>query len=132
MSPTSEFSSDGLSLDPLEVMFIKVKRHMLLAHGSPASRGAAYEAWQRQAAAWPPSDAQGGRSFAALESNAFVDSLHEHKAPRVLEARARGVGCFDLSYYAKENPDLKHLWRDPKGLWRHFVYYGQVGSSSSS
>lgn len=64
-------------------------------------------------------------SFTSIATNEFVDELHRFKAPLVLAARARGAGCFDFNFYAKENADLRHLWGDVRGLWRHWVYYGQ-------
>lgn len=60
-----------------------------------------------------------------ITSNEHIDDLFKHKTPRILIARARSANCFDFSFYAKENPDLKPLWGDIKGLWRHWVYYGQ-------
>lgn len=71
------------------------------------------------------SRASGVNTSLAITSNEYSDQLHKFKAPAVLQARARGAGCFDFTFYAKENADLRALWRDPLGLWRHWVYYGQ-------
>lgn len=63
--------------------------------------------------------------YNSLGSNEYVDDLSKYKAAPVLIARARNANCFDFTFYAKENPDLKPMWGDIKGLWRHWVYYGQ-------
>ncbi|WIA10790.1 hypothetical protein OEZ85_010958 [Tetradesmus obliquus] len=118
LTPTGEYGCDGTSLDPLEVMFAKVKSYMLAAEVSFSKKAAKYEAWQQQSAAWPG-------NFSALSSNEYLDQLPKFKTPRVLEARARSSRCFDFDYYMKENPDLKHIWGNITLLWRHFVYYGQ-------
>ncbi|KAF8068311.1 UVR8 [Scenedesmus sp. PABB004] len=128
LTPTSEYSCDGTSLDPLEVLFVKVKSYMLASDISFSKKATRYQAWQAQSDAWAAAPAGGGRNFSALSRNEYLDQLHRHKAPRVLEARARGAGCFDFDYYAKENPDLRALWGDATGLWRHYVYYGQFAA----
>lgn len=63
--------------------------------------------------------------YGSLSSNEYIDQFPKHKTAPVLMARARNANCFDFTYYAKENPDLKPMWGDIKGLWRHWVYYGQ-------
>jgi hypothetical protein len=46
--PTGEYYNDGISLDPLEVMFVKVKSHMLDNHVSVSKKAVRYEQWQRE------------------------------------------------------------------------------------
>jgi hypothetical protein len=48
MTPTFEFSNDGLSVDPLEVMFVKVKGAMLANRITYSSKAAKLESWQEQ------------------------------------------------------------------------------------
>lgn len=48
LTPTGEYGCDGTSLDPLEVMFAKVKSYMLAAEVSFSKKAAKYEAWQQQ------------------------------------------------------------------------------------
>lgn len=75
-----------------------------------------------QASSWQ----QGlGANFSSVLSNEYLDDLDKFKAGPILVARARGANCFDFTYYAKANPDLKPLWTDVKALWRHWVYHGQ-------
>lgn len=72
-----------------------------------------------QSAAWPPDN------FSSLSTNEYLDDLHRFKAPRVLQARARGFRCFDFDHYMRLNPDLKSMRGNLQALWRHYVYYGQ-------
>jgi hypothetical protein len=48
MSPAFEFSCDGTSLDPLEVMFVKVKSYMLDTEFTFSKKAAKYQQWQQQ------------------------------------------------------------------------------------
>lgn len=48
MSPAFEFSSDGTSLDPLEVMFVKVKSYMLESELTFSKKAAKIHQWQQQ------------------------------------------------------------------------------------
>jgi hypothetical protein len=64
-------------------------------------------------------------NYSSISSNEYIDDLPKYKAGPVLMARARNARCFDFTFYAKENPDLKPIWGDIQGLWRHWVYYGQ-------
>lgn len=47
-TPAFEYSCDGTSLDPLEVMFIKVKSYMLGNEISYSKKAVKYEEWQQQ------------------------------------------------------------------------------------
>jgi hypothetical protein len=51
VSPAFEFSSDGTSLDPLEVMFVKVKSYMLDSELTFSKKAAKYQQWQQQVGA---------------------------------------------------------------------------------
>jgi hypothetical protein len=48
LSPTFEFGCDGASLGPLEVMFVKVKSHMLANEFTFSKKAAKYQQWQQQ------------------------------------------------------------------------------------
>jgi hypothetical protein len=168
-TPLFEFSNDGVGVDPLEVVFVKVKRGHVsegsygVASVSAAHRALAYDRWQAEADAdaetaaaaaatatvvggWssfssslsppPPLSARRAESLAA---NAYASELPRFRAPRVLEARARGGACFDADAYARWNGDLKPLAEAASAaagakaaeearhsaLWRHYVYFGQ-------
>jgi hypothetical protein len=186
-TPLFEYSNDGVGVDPLEVVFVKVKRG-LVAEGpygvgsvSAAHRALAYDRWQAEAdadaeaaaaaaAAAAVAAAGGGgsgggapspvappplsaRRAASLAANAYASELARFRAPRVLEARARGSACFDAAAYARWNRDLAPLAAAAQeaaaaaaaaaagegggggeeareggaslALWRHYVYFGQ-------
>lgn len=48
LTPTSEYSCDGSSLDPVEVMFVKVKSYMVSSEISFSKKALKYEHWQQQ------------------------------------------------------------------------------------
>lgn len=48
LSPTGEFGNDGGSLDPLEVMFVKAKSHLVAGEAASAKKALKYAAWQAQ------------------------------------------------------------------------------------
>lgn len=48
MTPTFEFSDDGTSVDPLEVMFVKVKGPMLANEITYSKKATKYQLWQEQ------------------------------------------------------------------------------------
>lgn len=48
MSPAFEFSCDGTSLDPLEVMFVKLKSYMLENEMTFSKKAVKYTQWQQQ------------------------------------------------------------------------------------
>lgn len=44
---------------------------------------------------------------------------------RLAEVQARGPRCFDFSFYADANPDLRSMRPNATWLWAHYVRYGQ-------
>jgi len=48
LTPTSEYGSDGVSVDPLEVMFVKVKSYMITSEISFSKKALKYQHWQQQ------------------------------------------------------------------------------------
>lgn len=106
---------DGITLDPLEVMFVKVKS-FTLSQEVPSSRTAIkYEQWRKQLAI---------SNLSFLSTNEYITQEAKFKTPRILEARARGNMCFDFDFYTKHNPELQVLTTH-EALWKHYVYYGQ-------
>lgn len=47
-TPTGEYSCDGTSVDPLEVMFVKVKSYMAISEVSFTKKALKYQQWQQQ------------------------------------------------------------------------------------
>lgn len=48
MTPTSEYGCDGVSVDPLEVMFVKLKSYMITSEISFSKKALKYQHWQQQ------------------------------------------------------------------------------------
>ncbi|GFR43780.1 hypothetical protein Agub_g4894 [Astrephomene gubernaculifera] len=113
-SPQSELTYDGISLDPLEVMFVKVKQLLLQRNVTYALKAARYDTWQEHG----PSDPS------ALLANAYAEDEFSFKAPRILTAKARGPGCFDTAFYRAHNPDQAGIKTDAE-LWKHYTFFGQ-------
>ena len=59
MTPAFEYSCDGLSLDPLEVMFVKVKSYMLGNDISYSKKAVKIQEWQQQVS-WGGANSGGG------------------------------------------------------------------------
>lgn len=47
LTATSEFGLDGVSVDPLEVMFVKVKSYMLTSEWSFSKKAVKYQQWHK-------------------------------------------------------------------------------------
>ncbi|KXZ52810.1 hypothetical protein GPECTOR_8g196 [Gonium pectorale] len=113
LSPQSELTYDGLSLDPMEVMFVKVKQALLLRNISYALKADKYDKWQERRPA----------SASVLLANAYGDDEFNFKASRILVAKARGSKCFDSEYYLSQNPDL--ALASSSAAWKHYTFFGQ-------
>jgi hypothetical protein len=48
LTPTSEYGCDGVSVDPLEVMFVKLKSYMITSEISFSKKALKYQHWQQQ------------------------------------------------------------------------------------
>ncbi|MEW5312893.1 MAG: hypothetical protein WDW38_004491 [Sanguina aurantia] len=116
-SPQGENYYDGITLDPMEVMFVKVKSFTLQNEISFARKAQKYEAWQQATASYH-------ENASVLATSEYADKPDKFKAPKVLEAKARGSACFDFTFYRAHNLDLFVLKSD-KACWKHFVYFGQ-------
>ncbi|PNH12741.1 LIM domain and RING finger protein [Tetrabaena socialis] len=113
-SPQSELTYDGVSLDPHEVMFVKVKEALLQRNISYALKAARYDVWQERG----PSD------MAVVTANAYGLDEFSYKASRILVMKARGEGCFDADFYRAGNTDLRGITSDA-AAWKHYTFYGQ-------
>lgn len=111
-SPLKERSLDGMSVHPLEVMFVRVESHLLALEWSSATSAVAIDRWMHQK-----------RDSVAVTSNAYDELLPELKRERSMAMALRGAGCFDVAYYKEINADLPKM--DDRQLWEHFVIEGQ-------
>ncbi|GAX76065.1 hypothetical protein CEUSTIGMA_g3508.t1 [Chlamydomonas eustigma] len=143
LSPQGEYFYDGITLDPLEVMFVKVKSYTLQNGVSSANKAVKYQQWLHPDV-WPmnftsglhgePGEGSGdetdgpeGDSNPLITSNEYMSDTPRFKIPRVLEAKARGPSCFDFDFYSEHNSDLRNV-NSNSSLWRHYVYFGQFES----
>lgn len=130
LNPLQPGFNDGLSVEPLEVMFIKVKASMRAAGNWPHVTAAVkYAQWlslqtreaEARAAARP------GPSQAWLDAVA-ANEWPAKAAPALLaDAQRRGPACFDHTFYIDSGYDLKFMWDqpDPPGLaWDQFLSMG--------
>ncbi|GLC37809.1 hypothetical protein PLESTM_000650400 [Pleodorina starrii] len=113
-TPQSELTYDGITLDPLEVMFVKVKEFLLQRNVSYALKAAQYDTWLEQ----------GPSNLSTVVSNKYASDEFSYKAPRILVAKARGSSCFDADFYRRRNPDLTDISSEASA-WRHYTFYGQ-------
>lgn len=137
--PRGHQQFDGLSLDPLETLFVAPLPMDGDAIGTPGHAAATLQRWQQQrpepqqAQAAPAARAIGAAAAAAstapngatLASNDYLARLAQHKTPRILAMRAHGAACFDAPFYLAANPHLASSYPSNEALWRHFIFYGQ-------
>lgn len=131
LSPLQPGFNDGLSVEPMEVMFVKVKAAMRAAGNWPHVAAAVkYASWLEVQAAEAASQAA---SAHAPPSQAWLDALSANEwpvlvAPALLEeAERRGPGCFDHAFYIDSGYDLAFMRDDPDpaGLaWEQFLRMG--------
>ncbi|GLI58416.1 hypothetical protein VaNZ11_000118 [Volvox africanus] len=115
-SPQSDLTYDGITLDPLEVMFVKVKDFLLQRNITYALKAAQYDLWLKN---------EPSRNVSLLLSNKYADDELSHKAPRILVTKARGSSCFDVEFYRQRNGDLTGAVNPDTAAWQHYTFYGQ-------
>ncbi len=60
-----------------------------------------------------------------INTNDWHDKHWSLKAPKLAVMHARGPGCFDSTFYSKQNPDLAANNWQPWELWEHYISLGQ-------
>ncbi|KAL4442029.1 hypothetical protein ABPG77_011290 [Micractinium sp. CCAP 211/92] len=134
-NPLPAGANNGVDVDPLEVLFIKVKSNMLAAEW-PAVRLAeklsewarlADEQAARAAAGLAPTDAW-LESFSASSPEAPPASTLHRLADIRLQAAQRGQSCFDAAFYLASSSDLPGAarWQPDAAAWAwdHFLRFG--------
>ncbi|CAL5224080.1 g6706 [Coccomyxa viridis] len=111
-NPYADSLYDGVSVSPLEVVFVKYKQYLLDAGWSNAQEAAAYSRWMDE------KDVPG-----TTNSNRMTLDKLSQRLARVVTMLLRGQECFDTKYYLKANP---HYRRESSSeLWADFVRRGQ-------
>ncbi|KAA6422349.1 MAG: hypothetical protein FRX49_07819, partial [Trebouxia sp. A1-2] len=111
LNPYAVDAYDGVNLNPLEVVFIKVKSFLLQADWPAPKTSQTYDRWRTFKGA--PITAQ---------SNAYADHMGVYRNARISVMAARGSGCFNFELYRSKN---SLPFEDGTSLWDHFVQHGQ-------
>ncbi|KAL4439936.1 hypothetical protein ABPG75_002937 [Micractinium tetrahymenae] len=125
-NPLPAGHNDGIDIDPLEVLFVKVKSKMRAAGWTAVQQAVKLSEWARLA------DKQAARAGAGLPpSAAWLAALaasNRTVPPQALaEAQRHGQHCFDAAFYLDSSPDLGFAQRqaDAAGwAWGHFTQFG--------
>lgn len=115
-NPYGEHYLDGVSLNPFEVLFVKVKERVLQNEWSFAVQAKKYTEWMRQQAEGKPE----------IASNVYKTEPRRINFPRLAYMLQRGPECFDWHYYLAKNEDLRQRpeMQSKDALWAHFLRVG--------
>ncbi|KAK9848558.1 hypothetical protein WJX84_002458 [Apatococcus fuscideae] len=114
VNPQGEGYYDGISLDPLEVMFVKFKRVLVQNKWANVIQAGKYHEWLTE---------QDTR-LQDVTSNRWKSEGWAIKAPKYVYMQARGPTCFDHAFYRARNQDLQNL-TDDAALWEHWLTLGE-------
>ena len=114
-SPYAENHYDGLSIEPLEAVFVKVKSYLLDLQWTGPSKAVKFDEWQTAQDSGSMSD--------IVSSNAWAVNADLYRLPKMLSLQAVGPACFDYAFYLQKNKDLSVLPQDL--LFAHFIFNGQ-------
>lgn len=112
-NPYGEYYYDGISLNPFEVLFVKMKEKALRNEWPFSIQAAKYTKWMRQQEGGGPE----------ILSNEYREDMERFRRPKKAYMQLRGPDCFDADYYLAENPDLK-VHKTKEELWGHFLRAG--------
>lgn len=114
VNPYAEDRYDGISVNPLEVMFVKVKEFMLQTEWMPARFAKKYDEWSNQMVYNP------------VHSNRYMDEFKRFAIKHVWSLRLVHPECFDIDFYLEKNPDLPRWDREGYAdAFFHYMGYGQ-------
>lgn len=117
-NPIQESFYDGINVDPLEVLFVKVKASMRDAKWSHVLQAKKYDEWQQMASLGAADRLE------KLKRNEWTALLPS----KVEEASHHGAACFDHVFYTSANHnDLGFInqQKDPQAAaWQHFIQSG--------
>ncbi|KAK9817964.1 hypothetical protein WJX72_005006 [[Myrmecia] bisecta] len=121
-NPVQQSFYDGINVDPLEVLFIKVKDSMKAAGWGHVAQAVKYDEWEQQQRQNPPPSAEA--RYAEVATNEWTQL-----APRrIAEANRHGSACFDHEFYVSANRfDLGWIMMQPDPpnvAWGHFINSG--------
>lgn len=109
MNPYGDHANDGLTLETMEVMFVKVKEH--LVDRIPYMQSAfKYDDWY---------------STRDVSKNDFSVKRGLYNLPNLLVGLRRGLRCFDCKFYKNSNPDLPKAWTC-RQAYEHYINDGDI------
>ena len=115
-SPYAENHYDGLSIEPLEAVFVKVKSFLLDLQWTGPSKAVKFDQWQTAQDA-------GQTSEQIVSSNDWAANPDVYRLPKMLSLQAIGPTCFDADFYLYKNKDLRDIPHEL--LFAHFIFNGQ-------
>ena len=111
VNPYGVHMNDGITLEAMEVIFVKVKEHLM--EGNPYMQTAVkYDKWY-------------SRADADITKNDFILKKSTFNVPYVLVGLRRGIRCFDCKFYKIMNPDLPREWTCQQE-YEHYIYDGSI------
>ncbi|GAB4813085.1 hypothetical protein N2152v2_000131 [Parachlorella kessleri] len=119
-NPLQPGFNDGITVDPLEIMFIKVKASMRAASWPHVATAVKFDQWL---------SATHQRNPALRIAVAVANEWPQRQAPAVLaDAKRRGQACFDHDFYIRSNMyDLGFMFTHPDPAaeaWGQFLRMG--------
>lgn len=105
-------ANDGVSLEAFEVMFVKVKDHLLQQKWPYMVSADKVTKWKKAAAA-------------SIGTNDYVTRPARYQLPHKLAVLARGMDCFDCDYYIRVNLDIPRTWNCVQAF-NHYVNAGSL------
>lgn len=115
VNPYGENYYDGITIDPFEVVFVKVKDLLLERDWSYAVHAAKYDLWLQ---------VQEKDRLSAITGNVWKEDPSKLKRYKIGYMRYFGSACFDAAFYRDNNWDQKAVANDTQ-LWEHWVQSGQ-------
>ncbi|KAI8114536.1 hypothetical protein M9434_002658 [Picochlorum sp. BPE23] len=120
LNPLQPGFYDGTDIDPMEVMFVKVKKAFLESEWPSAVRAERLSLWKDEATSDNITE-----HILMASQNLWLDT----KVDRMLaDAHRRNMSCFDWEYYLDANKqDLSEIWdeEDPEAeAWDQFIHMG--------
>ncbi|KAK9816513.1 hypothetical protein WJX72_001363 [[Myrmecia] bisecta] len=118
LNPYAEFAYDGIELNPMEVVFVKVKDFLLDVGWVAPTMATTYDRWIST------KGVQG-----VVNSNMYAADRDTYRLPKILALQKRDPACFDFDYYLAKSKDLPSSMTR-QAAWDHLVNHGQFEGRS--
>ncbi|BDA51685.1 hypothetical protein COCOBI_19-2410 [Coccomyxa sp. Obi] len=109
LNPYAEYAYDGIGLNPMEVLFVKVKDFQREGEWETTRMAITYDRWIA-------SQGQVG----VVNSNEYQRSPMSFRLGKILQMQLRGSSCFDFEYYRDQYPEIPYHTSNTK-VWYDFV-----------